>query len=82
VYFQRKDYAGFWLRLLADLIDVVVAGAVCSALVMTTIAIWAVSPSKISMDLMLAKLHSSSFLLLCNSQTIEGRHRGLLRRWS
>jgi len=63
VYFQRKDYAGFWLRLLADLIDVVVAGAVCSALVMTTIAIWRY-PRVNQHGPDAGKLHSSSFLLL------------------
>jgi uncharacterized RDD family membrane protein YckC len=54
VYFRRGDYAGFWLRLLIDVIDVVVAGAVCSALIIPTIAIWAISPTKMSIDLMLA----------------------------
>lgn len=54
VYFRREDYAGFWLRLLIDVIDVVVAGALCSALVIPPIAIWAISPSKIGIDLILA----------------------------
>src|SRR6266567_84570 len=29
VYFQREDYAGFWLRLLVDLMDALVIGTVC-----------------------------------------------------
>ena len=29
VYFRRQDYAGFWLRLLIDLVDSVVAGIAC-----------------------------------------------------
>ncbi len=31
VYFRREDYAGFWLRLLIDLIDALVIGTVCLA---------------------------------------------------
>jgi uncharacterized RDD family membrane protein YckC len=40
VYFRREDYAGFWLRSLVDVIDVLVIGAVCSALAM---ALWSQS---------------------------------------
>jgi len=32
VYFRREDYAGFWLRSLVDVIDVLVVGALFSAL--------------------------------------------------
>lgn len=30
VYFQRDDYASFWLRLSVDLIDAVIAVILCS----------------------------------------------------
>ena len=40
-YFRREDYAGFWLRLLIDIIDSLVAVAICSAL---AIALWAAFP--------------------------------------
>lgn len=32
VYFRREDYAPFWVRLLVDVIDVLMFGALCSAL--------------------------------------------------
>jgi uncharacterized RDD family membrane protein YckC len=41
-YFRREDYAGFWRRLLVDLIDVFVVSVVCTV---ATIALWDVFPS-------------------------------------
>jgi uncharacterized RDD family membrane protein YckC len=37
LYYRREDYAGFWLRLLIDVIDSVAAAAVCVAV---TFALW------------------------------------------
>ena len=36
LYFRRDDYAGFWLRLLIDAIDLLVVGACC----LVTVAVW------------------------------------------
>ena len=43
VYFQRCDYASFWLRLLVDLIDAVTAGVLCCVAI---VALWAFAPAK------------------------------------
>jgi len=44
VYFQRCDYASFWLRLLVDLIDAVTAGVLCCVAI---VALWAFAPAKL-----------------------------------
>ncbi len=41
VYFQRDDYASFWLRLLVDLIDAVIAVVLCS---LAFLALWVFAP--------------------------------------
>ena len=40
VYFRRDDYASFWLRLLIDVIDFLVFGAVCLALAGTVFVLF------------------------------------------
>lgn len=35
VYFRRQDYAPFWIRFLVDLIDFVVFGIICAAILVT-----------------------------------------------
>src|SRR6266581_1792084 len=54
VYFRRADYAGFWRRLLIDMIDVVVAGSGCLALFIPIFVIWEIPVGKMSLDLLLA----------------------------
>ena len=44
IYFRRKDYASFWLRLLVDLIDVVSVGVLCAAAVLV---LWAFVPGQL-----------------------------------
>jgi uncharacterized RDD family membrane protein YckC len=41
-YFRREDYAGFWRRLLVDLVDGFVVSGICTA---ATFALWGVFPS-------------------------------------
>ena len=41
VYFRREDYAGFWLRALVDVIDLLLVGVVCLALAWS---LWRVLP--------------------------------------
>ena len=44
VYFQRDDYASFWLRLLVDLIDAVTAVVLCF---LAFLALWAFAPVRL-----------------------------------
>src|SRR5882757_373256 len=59
VYFRREDYAGFWLRLLAEIIDVVVCGAICFALSIALSA--ALPPSTRMVDLVLSTSAVAAF---------------------
>jgi uncharacterized RDD family membrane protein YckC len=43
IYFRRDDYAAFWLRLVIDVVDIMVVGAICSALIIALLAIFPTS---------------------------------------
>jgi uncharacterized RDD family membrane protein YckC len=51
VYFERRDYANFWVRLLVDLIDVLVFGVICALLALPVILTF--PPNKSTFNLLL-----------------------------
>ena len=56
MYFRREDYASFWLRVLVDVIDLLVFGAICLALILPVAII--LPRSKSTLDLILLILAS------------------------
>jgi uncharacterized RDD family membrane protein YckC len=69
VYFRQEDYASFWLRVLVDVIDLLVFGATCLALILPVVII--LPRSKSTLDLILLILPSvavSYFVVLKRSR--------------
>jgi len=59
VYFRRDDYASFWLRLLVDVIDFLIFGAVCLALAVTVFVVF--RHTRMILNLMLAACSTLAF---------------------
>jgi uncharacterized RDD family membrane protein YckC len=60
VYFRRKDYAPFWLRVLVDVIDLFTFGTLCSALIIPVLLIAPLS--RMTLNLILLMLVAIAFL--------------------
>ena len=69
VYFRREDYASFWLRVLVDVIDLLIFGAICLMLTLPVMLIFTLSKSSLNLILLIvATVAVSYFVVLKRSR--------------
>ena len=69
MYFRHEDYASFWLRVLVDVIDLLVFGAMCLALTLPVMIIFTLSKSTLNLILLyLVTVAVSYFVVLKRSR--------------
>jgi hypothetical protein len=69
VYFRREDYASFWLRVLVDVIDLLVFGAICLVLTLPVMLNFTLSKSSLNLILLIvATVAVSYFVVLKRSR--------------